>query len=332
MITLISVPEYIEQVSPEIVSRWVATEAPIPFTLLRHDFDIVTAANNGGALRITVAAGTFTGAVGDQIIVYNRTLNAMYVGEVQAGSTSTTIDTDITFISGFDPSDTLLDPDRDFAYFNDNTLYGGYYFEGRLTINGVLNALSIISSPDSFGYADLDVSGVLRVVTSLGKNGDYTDLIMAETNKSGNFYLEYRGAWYGSDETWTLAEGVGSPPTGPLWYYAECVRSEEQGCNLHEYVASDAHCAPFLNSFENPVYFAGLPFDISFILPERPLLTPAGMITVTINTYNANNTLLSSTEYEIASDDLEGHVCSLLIAPAAIEDQASYFTAEISAP
>lgn len=327
MITLISTPEYVKQTSPEIISNWLATESPNNFRLLRHDYDVVSAADNGGYLQITVAAGTFDGQVGDVITVYNKTLDAMFLGEVETGSTTTVIETNIPFQTGFDPSDTALDPERDITYVNDDTLHGGYYFEGRITINGVLNTLTIIASPDSYGYADLDVSGILRITTSLGKVGDYTALIMAETNKSGNFSLEYRECWYGSNNTWTPAGG--SPV--PLWHYAECVRSEEQGSNLYEYVADDDNDAPFLNSFERPVYFAGLPFDLSFILPERAGL-PASDITVTLRAYNANNTLLTTQVTSFPAGTLEGHVCSLNIAPTAIPAQASYFTAEITAP
>jgi len=328
MIELISTPEYVEQVLPEILCRWVATESPNNFRLLRQDFPVLTAVDNAGALRLTVVAGTFTGQVGNIITVYNRTLDAMYSGEVQAGSTTTVIDTDIGFIDGFDPTDYLLDPDRDFAYFNDNTLHAGYYFEGEMTINGVPHPLTIIASPNSFGYADLDVSGILRIITTLGKVGDYSELIMAETNKSGNFSLAYRECWYGSSETWIAVEG--SPPV--LWYYAEAVRSEEQGSNLHEYEADDVNDAPFFNSFARPVYFSGLPFDLTFILPERVLISPAGELTVTIRKYNSANTLLSEDIIDFPADYLEGHLCSLTIDPAGIEEDAAYFTAEITAP
>jgi len=333
MITLISTPAYIKQVTPAVICRWVATESPNNFRLLRHDFDIVSAANNAGNLQATVAAGTFTGAIGDVIAVYNKTLDAIYVGTVAAGSTDTIIETDIPFITGFDPSDTALDPDRAITYVNDNTLHAGYYFEGRLTINGVLNSLTIIASPDSYGYADLDVSGVLRIVTSIGKIGDYSSMVMAEPTKSGNFSLEYRECWYGSSESWTESEGVGSPAAKMLWYYAEAVRSEEQGSNLHEYEPDDLVCAPFFNQFANPVYFAGLPFDISFILPERILISPAGDLTVTITFYSsASNVPLSQTITNISAGTMEGHVCSLTIDPAGIPALASYLTAEITAP
>ena len=253
-------------------------------------------------------------------------------GEVQAGSTDTIIDTNIAFQAGFDPGDPVFDSDRDYSYFNDNTLHAGYYFEGRLTINGVLNPLTIIASPDSFGYADLDVSGILRVVTSLGKTGDYSEMIMAETNKSGSFSLEYRECWFGLEGDWIQSEGVGSPADPVLWWYAEAVRSEEQGSNLHEFVPDDTKDAPFLNFFERPVYFAGLPFDLSFILPERPLLSPAGELTVTLRKYSSANVLLSQNTYDIPIDSLDGRVCSLTIDPAGIEANASHFTAEITAP
>jgi len=328
MITLISTPEYVESVSPSVISKWLATESPNNFRLLRHDFDIVTAANNGGYLQATVAAASYTGAVGNVIAVYNKTLDAVFVGTVVAGSTTTTIETDIPFVTGFDPGDTALDPDRLITYINDNTLHAGYYFEGRLTINGVLNSLTIIASPDSMGYADLDVSGILRITTTIGKTTDYSALILADMNKSGNFTLEYRECWYGSSESYTPQGG--SP--AEIWYYAEAVRSEEQGSNLHEYVANDIACAPFLNSFDRPVYFAGLPFDISFIMPERPLLSPNGELTVEICQYSSANILLSTTTTSISDPNFEGHVCSLTIDPTAIASNAAYFTVEITAP
>ena len=332
MITLFSTPAYVEQASPEILCRWLATESPNNFRLLRHDWDIVSADPYNGGLLLQLTVAGYTGTEGHQITVYNRTLDAMYSGVVQAESTDTIIYTNIKFILGFDPSDPLLDPDldpdKDYAYFNDNMLRAGYYFEGKMTINEVEHPLTIIASPDSFGYADLDVSGILRIITTLGKVGDYTKLIMAETNKSGNFSLEYRECWYGWSGAWIAAEG--SPPV--LWYYGEAIRSEEQGSNLHEYEADELNDAPFFNSFDRPVYFRGLPFDLTFILPERPLISPVGELTVTIRTYNSVNRILSEDPILVIADYLEGHLCSLTIDPAGIEEDAVYFTAEITAP
>jgi hypothetical protein len=309
----------------------VATESPNNFRLHRHDFDIVTAVNNAGYLQITVAAGTYNGTTGDIISVFNKTLNAMYVGVTTAGTGTTTINTDIPYIAGFKQSDPELDPDRTVTYLNDHTLFGGYYFEGRLKINGVYESLTIIASPDTFGYADLDVSGVLRIKTSLGKTGDYSAPIMKEPTKSGNFSFDYRGCWYGSSELWIPEGGVISPPSDViLWYYGECVRSEEQGSNLYEYVANAIYDAPFLNSFERPVYFPGLPFDISFIFPETVPVSPTADVTVTMKIYNSTNTQLGTDIITIVpADALEGFINSLNIDSASIPSTADHLTIQI---
>lgn len=322
MITLISTPQYTDPDDPEVIYRWLATESPNNFRLLRQDYMCGLPVNNGGYLQVTLTED-YEGEEGNSIAIYDSATDSMLTGEVtnvDAGLRDIT--TDIVYSSSQIPT-----------YLNDNTLHGGYYFEGRLTVNGVLYPLTIMASPDSKGYADLDVSGILRIVVSLGKVGDYTNRIMAETNKSGRFSFEYRECWYGSDNSWEgdiITSPVTSPPISNTYYYAECVRSEEQGSNLYDYVASSTQDAPFLNQFENPVYFLGLPFDISFILPEQVLVSPASDIIVDINIYDSNNLLLLTLSEEIAVGSLEGHVCSLTIDPAVIPTGASYITAEIS--
>jgi len=326
MITLVSTPAYVDPADPSVICRWLATESPNNFRLLRRDWIVNTTANAGGFLRITLNA-SYTGLVTNVIAVYDFTTNSMYVGAVTAVGTSVVADdlitTDIPYVAGMNCQ-----------YMNDNTLEAGYYFEGQLTVNGVIYPLTIIASPNSFGYADLDVSGILRIVTSLGKVGDYTSRIMRETTKSGKFTFEFRECWYGYEGTYE-GDVVTSPPTSPPmmydWYYAECVRSEEQGSNLHDYVADALNDAPFLNSFEQPVYFLGLPFDLSFILPEQILVSPTSELTVTIRIYDSNNMLLSTVVEIIPVDSLEGYVNSLNIDQATIPSGADHFTAEITA-
>jgi len=336
MIVLISTPEYITNVSPEIISRWVATESPNNFRLHRRDFDIVTAVSYGATLlRLTVAAGTYGGSVGSVISVYNKTLDAMFLGEVLAGSGTTTIDTNIKFITGFAPGDPALDPDRLITYINDYTLYGGYYFEGRLTINDIAEILTVIASPDTFGYADLDVSGLLRIHTALGKIGDYTAQIMKETIKSGKFSFEYRyKTWSDLTQPYIPEGGCISPPSDEiLWYYGECVRSEEQGSNLHEYVPTTLADAPFLNLFNEPVYFDGLPFDITYILPETVIVSPSTELIVTLKVYNIANTQLGADIITyVAADELEGYFNSLAITPESLPVGRHHMTAEIEIP
>jgi len=322
MITLISTPEYnIDRSEP---CRWLATESPNNFRLLRQDWICDTPVNNGGYLQVTVTSD-YLGGAGNSISIYNAFNDSMMVGVItNVDVTLRIIDTDIVYSATANPT-----------YLNDYTLYGGYYFEGRLTVNDVLYPLTIIASPDTFGYADLDVSGILRIITSLGKVGNYTTRLSKETTKSGKFNFEYRECWYGSNNPWegvAITSPVTSPPILVDWYYAEAVRSEEQGSNLHDYVADDLNDAPFLNQFEQPVYFLGLPFDLSFILPERALLSPTAEITVTLNIYDSNNMLLDSIVENIAADELEGYINSLNITYTSIPELASYITAQITAP
>jgi hypothetical protein len=310
-ITLITDPSYEIQVSPAIKSRWLATESPNNFRLLRRDW-IVSAIAAAGSPTVSLLTVTtdYTGTVGSVIALYSAHNGAMYTGEVLViDAALREITTSIDFVTGMTT-----------GYLQDNTLHAGYYFEGRLTINNVLHPLTIYATPDTYGYADLDVSGILRIMTSLGKTGDYSETVMKEPTKSGRFTLEYRECWYGSDEAWTEEENI--------WYYGEVVQSEEQGSNLHEYVA-EVTGAPFLNLFERPVYFHGLPFDLSFIIPDTTA-SPEVDLTITIKNYNSANTPGTTHVYTIPSTDLAGFINSLTIDASIIDTGAAYFTIEIT--
>jgi hypothetical protein len=276
--------------------------------------------NAGGYVRVTIA-GAFTGDDGDSVSLYDETTESMYTGIVTNSSGDPIIVTDIPWVAGMS-----------FTYMNNNTEFAGYYVEVRLTVKGVLEPLTLFATPNSFGIADVDVSVLLRIKTRPTKDGDYSETLMKEAVKSGRFSMEYREAWYGSDEEWYPEGGSVSPPSEEiLWYYAECMRSIEQGSNLSEYVANEDNDAPFLNSFEQPVYFTGLPFDISFIMPELTEVSPESDITITLKIYNSSNVQLGADIVEtVSAEGLEGYVVSLTIASASIPEGAAYLTAEIT--
>lgn len=316
MITILSDPSYTLPVSPAVLLRWLATESPNNFQLLRSDYTLVGASSVGSPDYTAFEVDAdFDGAVDDVITIVD-----------DEGNPHTGLITEITD----SPARNLICdiPFGDFvgtpAYMNDDTLFTGYYFEGRLTVNGIVQSLTIIASPNNKGIADLDVSGVLRIMVAIGKTADYTTLLATEPTKGGSFTFSYRGRWDGSDESYT--------DEGNTWYYVEAVRSVEQGSNLHEFVPDEAQDAPFLNSFEQPVYFLGLPFDLTFLLPPQPVNSPVTELTVTIKRYNAANILLSTTTTVVALTGLEGKPVSLNIDPATIEDSAAYMTAEITTP
>jgi len=122
MITLISTPDYHDPADATIVCRWLATESPNNFRLLRRDW-LVAGANAGGFLQLT--CGTlYTGDVTHDIACYDATTDSMYLGKVTAiGGGLLVVTTDIPWLAAMN-----------ITYMNDNTLHGGYYFEGRLTV------------------------------------------------------------------------------------------------------------------------------------------------------------------------------------------------------
>ena len=176
-ITLVNTPACHNEDDPSIISRWVATEVPILFTLLRRDWYVVSTADNGGFVRINIL-GTFVGNDDDTIALYDETTESMYTGTITDSSAAPIINTGIPYVAGME-----------FRYMNDHTLYPNYYFEGRLTINDVVENLTVTSSPDRFGLADLDVAGILRIHTAIGKVTNYLSLIQKDYNKSGKFTL-----------------------------------------------------------------------------------------------------------------------------------------------
>lgn len=227
-----------------------------------------------------------------------------------------------------------------FRFLTDEHLtHQGFYIEARLTVNGVLlpDQMNIIASPNVAGYVDLDVSGVLRTVTSLRKDGDYSTLIMKEETKSGCFTFEYRTRWFGKSDDELINPFISEASPDVTWYYGECVRSEEQGSNLHDFTTDAYNDVPFLNLFDQPVYYQGLPWDISFILPELNTTGTGDDMTVSIRFYNSANAPVGIVyNYAVNVDltspplSLDGHICSLTIDNSIVPVGATYFTAEIT--
>jgi hypothetical protein len=309
-VTILSDPSYVVRVSPEIISRVIATESPNNFQLQRRDFLV----NNASAYD-----STHTGldvdendyGIGDSILLIDTDGND-YPGTITdiISSPQQLVIVDIPF------STMILPP----AYFNDITLYDGWYFEGKLTINGIEQSLTIQAYPDATGKSDLDVSGILQIATALTKVGDYASDIIPETSKSGSFTFAYRYCYYGYEGTYT--------EEGNTWYYVESVRSEEQGSNLYDFLPTDAADAPFFNQFERPVLFAGLPFDISFFMPDKG--SPSPDLNVAISIYDASNTLLGRMDKTVTSESLIGYLCSLSISFTELDETSEHLVISIS--
>lgn len=314
-------------------SRWVATESPILFGLQRNDLSdqqivrdeyITSSEDSGGFLKLIITwhEEDFLFYEGDSVSVHDATTDTMLTGTITTVGEDASLILSIPWVAG-----------TDIDYLNDNTTKPNYYFEVRLTINETLNALTVIASPNSFGYAEIDVSGVLQTVLTAGKVGAETGAIVAETNKSGWFTVEVRECWYYSSESYT--------EEGNTWNYAEFVRSAEQGGNLEEYVPDyvDESPAgtfnydnPICNLFTRPVITEDLPFSLSYLQGMAEAGSPAVVETVTyyVRQYNSLNVLIDTLSNTISVTDVEmGRLCSCNIDTSILLPNCAYITFEL---
>jgi hypothetical protein len=305
-------------------SRWVATESPVLFGLQRNDLSdhriirneyITSSENSGGFLKLILywAEADFFFYSGDSVSVHDATTNTMLTGTITTAGEDASLILSIPWVAG-----------TDIDYINNNTTKPGYYFEARLTINGVVNPLTVIASPNTVGYADVDISGILQTVILKGKSGVETGNIAPENNKSGMFEVAFRECWYGSSESYTEEDN--------LWNYAEFVRTSSEGSNLEEltpdYVNQSPagtfnYSNPICNLFEKPVLTRGLPFSISYLQGMSELGSPAvdETVRVVIQQFTSEHTSLGTTTIDVAvTPPIYGRLCSVNIDPSLITD------------
>jgi hypothetical protein len=308
-------------------SRWVATESPVLFGLQRKDKSSLTTDNNAGFLRVHILdyliADSFN--IGESVSVHDATTDTMITGLVTDLAVDAGVTFDIPYVAGMN-----------IDYMNNNTMKPGYYFEAQLTINDLLNSLTVVASPDIYGYADIDISGILQTVILRGKSGDETvDGIVVENNKSGRFEVAFRECWYGSSESYT--------DEGNFWNYAEFVRTKSQSSNLEEltpdYVNESPagtfnYSNPLCNLFEKPVFFRDLPFSLSYLQGMSELGSPppvSEQVKFILIQYFADGSVLGTkTIYTNVDANNMGRLCSVNILPEWIDPATAYFTFELT--
>ena len=165
------------------------------------------------------------------------------------------------------------------------------------------------------GLAKCDISGYLQIYVSDDKVGTYSDDFTAETNQSGNFTFAVSENYIGNTNTTYLVNNN-------TWYYVKAARSIEKGTNVAEFVPNLEAQAEFLNYFDEPAYWLGLPCDISFIYSELLAGKPVQLIE---KHYNSLNVLLSTQTKNIDAA-LIGKLVSAAIKAESIEPTCDYIT------
>lgn len=286
-------------------SKWLATDSPIVFEVQRKDNNIATTVNDGGKARITLSTSNslFYLSVGEFISVHDAVSGVSFITSVLTKHSDTDYTLNIAYAN------------QQFSYYVAYQKPVNYFFDVKLTVNGVEQSATARFTPQLNGLAKCDISGYLQTYVSDEKTGTYIDNNTAETNQSGNFTFAVSENYIGNTNTTYLVNNN-------IWYYVKAARSIEKGTNVAEFVPNLEAQAEFLNYFEEPTYWLGLPFDISFVYSELLAGKPVQLIE---KHYNSLNVLLSTQTKDLDSNAI-GYLNSAAIKAESIEPTCDYIT------
>lgn len=284
-------------------SKWLATDSKIVFEVQRKDNNISTTVNDGGKARITISTSNslFYLSVGEFISVYDSVSGVSFITSVLTKHSDTDYTLNIAYAS------------QQFSYYVAYQKPVNYFFEVKLTVNGVEQAATARFTPQLNGLSKCDISGYIQTYVSDEKTGTYIDNNTAETNQSGNFAFAVSENYIGNTNTTYLVNNN-------IWYYVKAARSIEKGTNVAEFVPNLEAQAEFLNYFDEPTYWLGLPFDISFVYSELLQGKPIQLIE---EHYNSLNVLLSTQSKDVDANAI-GYLNSAAIKADSIEPTCDY--------
>ena len=161
-------------------SKWLATDSPIVFEVQRKDNNIATTVNDGGKARITLSTSNslFYLSVGEFISVHDAVSGVSFITSVLTKHSDTDYTLNIAYAS------------QQFGYYVAYQKPVNYFFDVKLTVNGVEQSATARFTPQLNGLAKCDISGYLQTYVSDEKTGTYIDNNTAETNQSGKFALQ----------------------------------------------------------------------------------------------------------------------------------------------
>jgi hypothetical protein len=250
------------------VSNWNAAKNPIVYRMQRKDYGILSVANSGGALQITVNTNltTLTTAQGGPVVIGSKlwvqtdtglAYNALY--------TVVSVTNAANSVVTFEASTYTVAATTGFINLQQRTNY-------RVQ-TGVYNAantlLATISySPDKSGDLLIDVATPLLNNLSVDNVADYVSGFTTndETTAYVKFYIKYTEIWTNSAESETNDSAnkffalYGARQIGELY-----------GGNMAEYVnyENGTPASLFLTKFTRPSLWRGYPFSIHTITSDN---------------------------------------------------------------
>lgn len=297
----------------EWFSTWLATGNKAIFELTKDRFAVLTAGESSyspATWKLTVDSN-FDGVEGGRVsLIYDDgTIDSATIIEKTEGSSDTVI------------LDLEYDADKTPAYLLSRTK--GLRYTAKITANGEEISNTVTATPDNLGVVSLDISPILRTLTTEGHDGLYLGA-QGETGKSGYFTVAFAEIEDNTTEPTYTEEGL-------IWKYVDAVMPESVGGNLLGYDPMLDRTVTFFNSFTKGVYVKGKPWDISFLNAFNETLLVAQ-----IKSYNLAKTQIYGRDYiyKVALDtfNYQNKMVSLAFLEDYLADNADHFTIQVNPP
>lgn len=239
------------------LSKWSALHQPVVIEVQRKDGVVSSIFPISGFTRIQLSTAVPTTVQAGQTIYYRN------------GVTEWTAK--ITLIAGvYIYTNRLSSSTLSGGFVNFIDAYENYYLETEILSSNLNTSLGYSRNRvDSKGIAKIGVQEWLKQIAVYQNNFKYNEVNKAMVGESGKFRIRSRENYNGT------AQAV-SPLYG-FWYWANGNKQvlESFGKNMAEYCptydATRTAKAKFITDFEEPVYFEGYPFSLSFIYSDNLL-------------------------------------------------------------
>jgi len=304
-VTITQRPQRTVTEDPEQVSRWNSCWHPTIFEMQREDYQIASMEENtgtGGGVMITVDDSIEDEvAIGDMIYVNDGGLydGSYEVLDVYALSPQTVIVIDSSIL-------TFVSPPTGFI----NLVRNGYFVEVKILEYSTGSAVEIDDayprfSPNNSGLIKADLQVYLRTLLSSISTIGYDAVNEAESGLGQKYNIQFREYWVANGEgEWSVLSDDN------IHYTINGVKrtGDQYGQNFGLYVMFPADSVSpieegsrgkFLTMFEQPVFFTGYPFDISFIYSQEyedsgdPLIKIEELLDVNEGYLNETSTVLN---------------------------------------
>lgn len=250
------------------ISRWQAAYNPIVINYQRKDYNVTSVVQAAAPSQIKVTLDTtltfdqYTLALTKSL--YLKTALYHYYGVAAAYA-------EVGGFGVFTITTPFLGVDT-IGFININDLKTGYHIETRIQYG--LDPLdqrfiTATHSPNNqTGSVRADLSSFLQTIVNARDRYNYVDQSYTDIDRASSYKVSFREVWDSDASPYFYAPD-------PLYVVNSAFQlGERYGGNMAEYVpfetvVSDDQLAKFLTDWQKPIFWGGLPFELSFIYSEN---------------------------------------------------------------